>query len=69
MAAGAASVPLIFWRFSPNESSKVHLRSSRLDVRRAHRRWEYALSVIVWQLNGREVHHRRGRRFVVAMAG
>ena len=35
----------------------------------AHRRWEYALSVIVWRLNGREVHHRRGRRFVVARAG
>ena len=35
----------------------------------AHRRWEYALSVIVWRLNGREVHHRRGRRFVVAKAG
>ena len=35
----------------------------------AHRRWEYALSVIVWRLNGREVHRRRGRRFVVATAG
>ena len=32
----------------------------------AHRRWEYALSVIVLQLNGRQVHHRRGRRFIVA---
>ena len=35
----------------------------------ANRRWEYALSVIVWRLNGRQVHHRRGRRFVVARAG
>jgi hypothetical protein len=35
----------------------------------AHRRWEYALSVVVWRLNGRQVHHRRGRRFVVATAG
>jgi hypothetical protein len=35
----------------------------------AHRRWEYALSVIAWRLNGRQVHHRRGRRFVVARAG
>ena len=35
----------------------------------AHRRWEYALSVIVWRLNGRQMHHRRGRRFVVARAG
>jgi hypothetical protein len=34
----------------------------------AHRRWEYALSVIAWRLNGREVHHRRGRRFVIARA-
>ena len=33
-----------------------------------HRRWEYALSVIVWRLNGRQVHHRRGRRFVIARA-
>ena len=32
----------------------------------AHRRWEYALSVIAWRLNGRQVHHRRGRRFVIA---
>ena len=35
----------------------------------AHRRWDYALSVIAWRLNGRQVHHRRGRRFVVARAG
>jgi hypothetical protein len=32
----------------------------------AHRRYDYALSVIAWRLNGRQVHHRRGRRFVVA---
>jgi hypothetical protein len=35
----------------------------------AHRRWDYALSVIAWRLNGRQVHHRRGRRFVIARAG
>ncbi len=35
----------------------------------AHRRYDYALSVIVWRLNGRQVHHRRGRRFVSARAG
>ena len=35
----------------------------------AHRRYDYDLSVIVWRLNGRQVHHRRGRRFVVARAG
>lgn len=34
----------------------------------AHRRYDYALSVIAWRLNGRLVHHRRGRRFVVAKA-
>jgi hypothetical protein len=35
----------------------------------AHRRYDYALSVIAWRLNGRHVHHRRGRRFVIARAG
>jgi Domain of unknown function (DUF6362) len=34
----------------------------------AHRRYDYALSVIVWRLNGRQLHHRRGRRFVIARA-
>ena len=34
----------------------------------AHRRYDYALSVIAWRLSGRQVHHRRGRRFVVARA-
>ena len=34
----------------------------------AHRRCDYALSVIAWRLNGRQVHHRRGRRFVIARA-
>ena len=34
----------------------------------AHRRYDYALSVIAWRLNGRQVHHRRGRKFVVARA-
>jgi hypothetical protein len=34
----------------------------------AHRRYDYALSVIAWRLNGREVHHRRGKRFVIARA-
>ena len=32
----------------------------------AYRRYDYALSVIAWRLNGRQVHHRRGRRFVIA---
>lgn len=31
----------------------------------AHRRWEYALSVIVWRLNGRSVNRKRSRAFLV----
>lgn len=34
----------------------------------ANRRWEYALSVIAWRLNGRMPHLRRGREFVVERA-
>ena len=34
----------------------------------AHRRWDYALSVIAWRLSGRQVHHRRGRTFVIRQA-
>jgi hypothetical protein len=34
----------------------------------AHRRHDYALSVIAWRLNGRQVHLRRGRKFVFARA-
>ena len=47
---------LICWRFGISRPT-------------AHRRYDYALSVIAWRLNGRQVHHRRGRRFVVARAG
>ena len=31
----------------------------------AHRRWEYALCVIVWRLNGRQVNRKRGRDFLI----
>lgn len=31
----------------------------------AHRRWEYALSVITWRLNNRRLPAKRSRRFVV----
>lgn len=31
----------------------------------AHRRWEYALSVIVWSLNGRSINRKRSRAFLV----
>ncbi|HXF87322.1 MAG TPA: DUF6362 family protein [Xanthobacteraceae bacterium] len=34
----------------------------------AHRRWEYALSVIAWRLNGRRLPAKRSRRFVVERA-
>jgi hypothetical protein len=34
----------------------------------AHRRWEYALSVIAWRLNGRTPHLRRGAGFVIEKA-
>ena len=34
----------------------------------ANRRWEYALSVVAWRLNGRRVPRKRGRRYVVATA-
>jgi hypothetical protein len=33
----------------------------------AHRRWQYALSVIAWRLNGRRVPLRRSRRAIGAM--
>ena len=31
----------------------------------ATRRWEYALCVIVWRLNGRQVNRKRGRDFLI----
>lgn len=34
----------------------------------AHRRWEYALSLIVWRLNGRQAKPKRSRDFVIARA-
>jgi len=34
----------------------------------AHRRWEYALSLIVWRLNGRQANPKRSRDFVIARA-
>jgi hypothetical protein len=32
----------------------------------AHRRWEYALSLIAWRLNGRPENRKRSRSFVVS---
>ena len=31
----------------------------------AHRRYDYALSVIVWRLNGRQVNRKRSRDFLI----
>ena len=31
----------------------------------AHRRWEYAVSVIVWRLNGKRVPTKRSMQFVI----
>jgi hypothetical protein len=31
----------------------------------ATRRWEYALCVITWRLNGRQVNRKRGRDFLI----
>jgi hypothetical protein len=31
----------------------------------AHRRWEYALSLIAWRLNGRQTNPKRSREFVI----
>lgn len=50
--ADGAPWKAICWRFGISRAT-------------AHRRWEYALSVIAWRLNGRQPHLRRGRRFVV----
>lgn len=43
---------MICWRFGISRAT-------------AHRRWEYALSVIAWRLNGRRPPAKRSRRFVV----
>ncbi len=43
---------MICWRFGISRAT-------------AHRRWEYALSVIAWRLNGRRLPAKRSRRFVV----
>lgn len=32
----------------------------------AHRRWEYALSLIAWRLNGRPQNTKRSRSFIVS---
>ena len=34
----------------------------------AHRRHEYALAVIAWRLNGRQVNRKRGMGFMIARA-
>ena len=34
----------------------------------AHRRWQYALGLIVWRLNGRQAPSKRSRAFVIDTA-
>ncbi len=34
----------------------------------ANRRWQYAVSVITWRLNGRRVSAKRSRKFVIEQA-
>jgi hypothetical protein len=46
---------LICWRFGISRAT-------------AHRRWEYALSVITWRLNGKRPPVKRPRGFVVEWA-
>jgi hypothetical protein len=43
---------------------------ARLGIARAtaDRRWQYALTVIAWRLNGRQVPTKRSRRFLVERA-
>jgi hypothetical protein len=43
---------LICWRFGISRAT-------------AHRRWEYALSLIAWRLNGQPVPSKRSRRYLV----
>ena len=46
---------MICWRFGVGRAT-------------AHRRWEYALSLIAWRLNGRAAPAKRSRRFLVERA-
>jgi hypothetical protein len=34
----------------------------------AHRRYDYALSVIAWRLNGRQINRKRGMKFTIERA-
>lgn len=43
---------LICWRFAISRAT-------------AHRRWQYAVSLITWRLNGRQVPSKRSRRHLV----
>ena len=43
---------LICWRFGISRAT-------------AHRRWQYALSLITWRLNGRQVPSKRSRQHLV----
>ena len=70
-----ATLPWLRW-LEPDDARLVWARAEgtpwkpicwRFGLSRAtaHRRWEYALSVITWRLNGRRPPAKRSQRFVV----
>ena len=73
-----ATLPWLQW-LEPDDAKLVWARAERtpwkpicwrfgISRATAHRRWEYALSVIVWRLNGRRPPAKRSQRFVVEHA-
>ena len=73
-----ATLPWLQW-LEPEDAKLVWSRAERtpwkpicwrfgISRATAHRRWEYALSVIVWRLNGRRPPAKRSQRFVVEHA-
>ena len=70
-----ATLPWLRW-LEPDDARLVWARAERTPWKMicwrfgigratAHRRWEYALSLIVWRLNGRRVPAKRSRSFLV----
>lgn len=75
-----AEATLLWLRWlEPQDARLVWLRANRIQWKpicwefgigraTANRRWEYALSVITWRLNGKRVPTKRSMAFVVAKA-
>lgn len=59
----------LVWMRAEGASWKAICWRSGLTRSTAHRRWQYALSVIVWKLKGRRVPTRRSRQDLIARAG